>query len=113
VNRDELDGAILDWLEAHVSATDYGILGETMIVIRRRDRQPLVLVPVASFHRPGEAERRAHAALRRAGIDVLIVRSLADVRLAVEPLIPRRQLPALQLVRYLGLVEPMRWVRAA
>lgn len=113
MTRDELDGAILDWLERHISLNDYGILGETMIVLRRRGRTPLVLVPVASFHRPGEAERHAHAALRRAGVDVLIVRSVAEMRLAVEPVVQRRALPIDPLVRYLGQVEPMQWVRAA
>jgi hypothetical protein len=119
MTRDDLDGAILDWLEAHVSTDDFGILGETMIVLRgARGKPPVVLVPVPWCHRPSKGERLMHGRLRAAGVRVLIVRSVAEVQMAATglraPAVPLIR-PAIRqwVVRTLAAVQPTAWRAAA
>ncbi len=97
----------LPWLTSHVHPSDWGTVGD-LIVLRRPGLRPLVLMPCR--------DPTALSKLRREGIPVIPVRSLSELRLAVEiefreRRVRRRPVPPklVSLVISMAAVDPVRW----
>ena len=84
MKRDAVAGQIAAWLSSTLRRDDFGRLKRYLFTVRRPGAAlPLCLIPVAIGHHPSAEDRARKAKLQAAGHQVVIVRSVAEVQLAI------------------------------